>query len=393
MDHLQGYENSGCGLSLPAGRECALFYRTLWPVVQLPWHTLSLYCHEGGERMNLNAVWFFLILGLISGYAILDGFDLGVGVLHLFARDNSERRININAIGPVWDGNEVWLLVAGGSLFAVFPMAYAAILSGFYLLWILLLTSLIYRAFSLEFRNKVSSAGWQRLWDWSFGLGSLLASLLFGIMLGNILQGVSIDQDGIFTGHFLSQFNLYSILTGLLSLTVFILHGGIYMTLKTEGLLLERMQRAVSMAWFILIILFPTAVISTYYASPFLFRGLFRGLLGAPFPGIVAIIFFAAILCIPVALWFKRYALSFLASSVMIACGILLTGLGLFPRLIPSGIDPAYSLTIYNAAAGPRTLTAMLVIALISLPLVISYTIYIHRVFRGKVGSSEESHY
>jgi len=193
--------------------------------------------------MDLNAVWFFLILGLISGYAILDGFDLGVGVLHLFARDNSERRININAIGPVWDGNEVWLLVAGGSLFAVFPMAYAAILSGFYLLWILLLTSLIFRAVSLEFRNKVSSAGWQRLWDWSFGLGSLLASLLFGIMLGNILQGMSIDQDGIFTGHFLSQFNLYSILTGFLILTLFVMHGGIYMTLKTEGILLGRMQR------------------------------------------------------------------------------------------------------------------------------------------------------
>ncbi|MBI5038588.1 MAG: cytochrome d ubiquinol oxidase subunit II [Nitrospirae bacterium] len=339
--------------------------------------------------MDLNAVWFFLILGLTAGYAILDGFDLGVGVLHLFARDNSERRININAIGPVWDGNEVWLLVAGGSLFAVFPMAYAAILSGFYLLLILLLTSLIFRAVSLEFRNKVSSAAWQRLWDWSFGLGSLLASLLFGIMLGNILQGVSIDQEGIFTGHFLSQFNLFSILTGLLILTVFVMHGGIYMTLKTEGLLLERMRRAVSMAWFILIILFPTAVISTYYVSPFLFRGLLR----APFPGITAVILLAAILCIPAALWFKRYALSFLASSVMIACGILLTGLSLFPRLIPSGIDPAYSLTIYNAAAGPRTLTAMLVITLISLPLVISYTIYIHRVFKGKVAGSEESHY
>jgi cytochrome d ubiquinol oxidase subunit II len=343
--------------------------------------------------MDLNAVWFFLILGLTAGYAILDGFDLGVGVLHLFARDNSERRININAIGPVWDGNEVWLLVAGGSLFAVFPMAYATLLSGFYLLLILLLTSLIFRAVSLEFRNKVSSAAWQRLWDWSFGLGSLLASLLFGIMLGNILQGLSIGQDGIFTGHFLSQFNLYSILTGLLSLTIFVMHGGIYMTLKTEGLLLERMRQTVSMVWFILIILFPTAVISAYYVSPFLFRGLFKGLLGGPFFGTITVIFLAAILCIPAAIWFKRYALSFLASSVMIACGILLTGLGLFPRLVPSGIDPAYSLTIYNAAAGPRTLTAMLVIALISLPLVISYTLYIHRVFKGKVRISEESHY
>jgi cytochrome d ubiquinol oxidase subunit II len=259
---------------------------------------------------------------------------------------------------------------------------------------ILLLASLIFRAVALEFRNKVSSAGWQRLWDRAFGLGSLLATLSFGIMLGNILQGLSINQDGIFTGHFLSQFNLYSILTGLLVLTLFVMHGGIYMTLKTEGLLLERMLRTVSMAWFILIILFPTVVISTYYyASPFLFRGLFNGPLGAPFSRTMTVILFAAIQSIPAAMWFRRYALAFLASAVMMACVVLLTGLGLFPRLIPSGIDPAYSLTIYNASAGPRTLTAMLVVALISLPLVISYTLYIHRVFKGKVAGSEESHY
>src|SRR3972149_10799098 len=237
MDHLQGHENCGGSFSLPAGRKCALLSHTRWPAVQPPWHTLSLYCHEVGDLMDLNAVWFFLILGLISGYSILDGFDLGVGVLHLFARDNRERQIHIKAIGPVWDGNEVWLLVAGGALFAVFPLAYATVLSGFYFLMILLLASLIFRAVALEFRNKVSSAAWQRLWDWSFGLGSLLATLSFGVMLGNILRGLSINQDGIFTGHFLSQFNLYSILTGLLVLTLFVMHGGIYMTVRTESLL------------------------------------------------------------------------------------------------------------------------------------------------------------
>ncbi len=339
--------------------------------------------------MDINTVWYFLIGIFITGYAILDGFDLGVGVLHLLTRDPHERRIHINAIGPVWDGNEVWLLVGGGSLFAVFPAAYATLLSAFYLLFILLLTSLIFRAVSLEFRNKVSSARWQRFWDLSFGSGSLIASLMFGVMLGNLLQGLPIGKDGVLAGHFLSQLNLYSILMGLLCLTLFVMHGGIYLTLKTEGIALERMRRLVFVSWIVFVILYPVVVVLTSFIAPFLFKGL----LNTPFSWVIVTGLIAATSYIPLAVKQEKYFHSLLASSVMIACMIGTIGLGLFPLLVPSSIDQNYSLTIYNASAGPRTLTTMLVIALISLPLVIGYTIYIHRVFKGKVTLSEESHY
>ncbi len=339
--------------------------------------------------MDMNTAWFFLIGFFITGYAILDGFDLGVGVLHILTRDPHERRINVNAIGPVWDGNEVWLLAGGGSLFAVFPVVYATLLSAFYLPFILLLVSLIFRAVSLEFRNKVSSAGWQYFWDLSFGSGSLTASLLFGVMLGNLLQGMPIGKDGVFTGHFRSQLNLYPILIGLLTLTTFVMHGGIYMTLKTEGKLLERMRMHIFTSWIAFVILYSIVAVRTYFIAPFLFKDL----LTTPFSWVAGTVLIVATFYIPLAVKQEKYLHAFLASSVTMACMILITGLGLFPLLVPSSIDPAYSLTLYNASAGPRTLTAMLGIALISLPLIISYTVYIHRVFRGKVVISEESHY
>jgi cytochrome d ubiquinol oxidase subunit II len=170
--------------------------------------------------MDLNSIWFWLIAVLIIGYAILDGFDFGVGVLSLFGRDEKERRIHFNAIGPVWDGNEVWLITGGGALFAAFPIVYATVFSGFYLALMLLLTALIFRAVSFEFRNKVESPGWRRAWDFAFGFGSLLPAVLFGIAVGNILRGVPIDASGNFLGTFLGLLNPYSIGVGLLSLVL-----------------------------------------------------------------------------------------------------------------------------------------------------------------------------
>src|SRR3989337_2021160 len=161
--------------------------------------------------MDLNIVWFLLIGLFIIVYAILDGYDLGVGVLHLFARDDYERRVNMSAIGPLWDGNEVWLIAGGGSLLAVFPVVYSTVLSAFYIVFSLLLFSLIFRAISIEFRNKVISEGWQRYWDWGFGVGSLSSSLLFGIMLGNILQGLPVNEEHVVTAYSFSLFNPYSI--------------------------------------------------------------------------------------------------------------------------------------------------------------------------------------
>src|SRR5512147_1077494 len=174
--------------------------------------------------MDLNTVWFLLIGVLLTGYAILDGFDLGVGVLHLFARDEEERRLHINAIGPVWDGNEVWLLTGGGALFAAFPVVYATVFSGFYLALMLLLVALILRAVSMEFRSKVDSPGWKKVWDWAFGIGSLLPAILFGVAFGNVLRGIPINEQGLFTGSFLELLNPYAILIGLLSLALFTMH-------------------------------------------------------------------------------------------------------------------------------------------------------------------------
>ena len=192
--------------------------------------------------MDLNIIWFLLIAVLLIGYAILDGFDLGVGVLHLFTKDENERRININSIAPVWDGNEVWLLTAGGALFAAFPIVYATVFSGFYLAFMLLLFALIFRAVSMEFRGKVDSPKWRSVWDWAFGLGSLLPALLYGVAIGNILRGIPINSEGYFTGNFFSLLNPYSILVGLLSLVLFTMHGSIYLSMKSAGAHRERVK-------------------------------------------------------------------------------------------------------------------------------------------------------
>lgn len=338
--------------------------------------------------MDLNTIWFLLIGVLLIGYAILDGFDLGVGVLHLFARDNRERRINLNAIGPVWDGNEVWLLTGGGALFAAFPVIYATAFSGFYLAFMILLFALIFRAVSLEFRGQVDSPGWQSVWDWSFGLGSLLPAILFGVAVGNILRGLPVAADASLHVPFVALLNPYALLIGILSLVMFIMHGATYMAVKTENKLQQRMARWSVRGWMVLVILYFVATLATYFVSPFLFTG-FQG---NPLFWIVFIILLGAIVYFPMAVRAEKYFRAFLASSVTIASMIGLAAISLFPRMIPSSIDLSYSLTVYNASSTPRTLTVMLIIALIGMPLVIGYTAYIYRVFKGKVVIVEDSY-
>src|SRR4030067_3162997 len=224
--------------------------------------------------MDLNTVWYLLIGLFIVVYAILEGIYVVVGVLHLFGRDDYERRVNMSAIGPLWDGNEVWLIAGGGSLFAVFPVVYATVLSAFYILFFLLLFSLIFRAISIEFRNKVISEAWKRLWDWGFGVGSLSAALLFGIMLGNILQGLPVNEEHLVAIQSLPLFNAYSVFIGVLVLTLFTMHGASYMTLKADDLYLRRIKESLFIAWIVFIILYPVAVAVTLYISPVLFNNL-----------------------------------------------------------------------------------------------------------------------
>jgi len=299
--------------------------------------------------IDLNTTWFILVGVLITGYAILDGFDLGVGVLHLFARGNAERRINMNAVGPVWDGNEVWLLTAGGALFAAFPPVYATIFSGFYIALMLVLAASIFRAVSFEFRGKIESHGWQRLWDWSFGLGSLFPSILFGVAVGNILRGVPIDGNGLYAGSFLGLLNPYSILIGVLSLVMFVMHGALYMTLKTDGELRDRMTQWASGSWIAFVVVYLVATLYTIFEAPHLMENIFS----KPLFWVFLLMLLASTAYLPVALKAKRFFRAFLSSSTSIAAAICIAAVSLFPLLAPSSIDLSYSLTAYNACSTP----------------------------------------
>ena len=338
--------------------------------------------------MDLNTVWFWLFSILIIVYAILDGFDFGVGVLLLFECNEKERRIHFNAIGPVWDGNEVWLLTGGGALFAAFPIVYATVFSGFYLALMSLLVALIFRAVSFEFRNKVDSPTWRRAWDWAFGLGSLLPAVLFGVTIGNILHGVPIDANGNYLGTFLGLLNPYSIGVGLLSLVLFAMHGAIYLATKSDGNLRKRCQRWASNLWISYVVFYVIITVWTWLASPFLFKYSPDNLMFYIF--IIALL--GSIVYLPILLKTEKFNRAFLFSSLIIAAMLCQMALSLYPRLVPSSIDLHYSLTIYNSSSSPLTLQTMLVIAIIGVPIVIAYSIFIHYVFRGKVEITEESY-
>ncbi len=338
--------------------------------------------------MDLNTIWFGLIGVLMFGYAALDGFDLGVGVMHLFATSEKQRRTNMAAIGPVWDGNEVWLLSVGGALFAAFPIVYATTFSGFYLAFMLLLFALIFRAISLEFRAQVDSVLWKRFWDFAFGLGSLVPAVLFGVAVGNILRGLPIDAHGGLNVPFVALLNPYALLVGALSLAMFLMQGGTYLASRTEGDLCRWAARWASGAWFAFVVLYVLATIATFFTVPYLFEGI----LSKPALWIIIAAMLAGIVGVPLALRAKAYVRALLASSLSIASLIGLMGVSLYPRMVPSSLDLANSLTIYNAASTPRAHAVMLIIALTGLPLVIAYTVFVYKVFMGKIDLSRE-HY
>ena len=341
--------------------------------------------------IDLNIIWFILVGVLIIGYAILDGFDLGVGIIHLFTKKDAEKRVNFNAIGPVWDGNEVWLLTGGGALFAAFPIVYATMFSGFYIAFMLLLMALILRAVSFEFRKYVESPRSKNLWDLAFGVGSLIPALLYGVAVGNVMRGLPVELiNGKVSSSisFLGLLNPYSILVGVLSLVLFIMHGAVYLTLKSEGEQQEKMVSWVNKSWIILVILYVIATISTFFVAPYLFNGILKNVLF----WLLFIAMFASLINIPVLIRTKKFGMAFLASSVLIAMMILLFALSLFPLLVPSSTDMANSLTIYNASSTSRTLETMLIIALIGMPLVIIYTVFVYRTFKGKVIINQDSY-
>jgi cytochrome d ubiquinol oxidase subunit II len=332
-------------------------------------------------HLDLNSIWFLLVGILFTGYAMLDGFDLGIGALHLFTKKDEERRVMFNAIGPVWDGNEVWLVTGGGALFAAFPNVYATAFSGFYLALFLLLASLIFRAVAIEFRSKRPQGWWRQMWDVSFAAGSVMSSLLIGVALGNIAWGVPVDADGEFAGTFAGLLKPYPLLVGVTTVALFMMHGAIYGVMKTEGELHDKLR-----VWAVRCIIFFVICAVTLTMATLLFvPHLAPRVRENPWLFSVALANMLAIANIPREFQHRRDGRAFLSSCAAILTLMVLFALNTFPNLIYSLPHPENSLTIYNAASSPKTLRVMLVIACIGIPAVLAYTASIYWIFRGKV--------
>jgi len=331
--------------------------------------------------MDLNTIWFILIAILLIGYAILDGFDLGVGSLHLLVKNDNERRTLINSIGPVWDGNEVWLVTGGGALFAAFPDVYASVFSGFYTAFMLLLFVLIFRAVAIEFRSKQEAKWWRQMWDVLFSIASIFIAFLMGVALGNIVTGVPIGADKEYAGSFFGLIKPYTILVGITTVALFMMHGAIYLVMKTDGEIQARVKRWVNNT----IIFFVICYVSTTMATLIYYPHMIQHFKSEPALFILALLNMLAIANIPREIYHGRESWAFISSSASIAALMALFAAGIFPNIVISTINPEFSLTIYNAASSQKTLYTMLIIALIGMPFVIGYTVTIYWIFRGKV--------
>ncbi len=338
--------------------------------------------------MDLATIWYFLIGVLLAGYAILDGFDLGVGTLHLLHKGDTARRISLNSIGPVWDGNEVWLVTGGGALFAAFPEVYATVFSGFYLALILLLFALIFRAVAIEMRSKQPMPWWRSFWDWSFSLASMVAPLLFGVALGNMVMGIPLDSSHNYAGTFFSLLNPYALLMGVTTVALFAMHGAIYLLMKTEGAVHDEVRRWVKPAMLAFIVCY----VALTFASVLFVPHIGEALRERPWLWVLALLSILTMADIPREISKKRDRRAFLASMGTIALMMALFAGGMFPYLVLSNPDVAQSLTTANAASSEKTLFIMLVIALIGMPMVLAYTISIYWIFRGKVKLSSTSY-
>lgn len=338
--------------------------------------------------IDYNTWWFLVIGGLFSGYAILDGFDLGAGALHLFLNKEKSRRIALNAIGPVWDGNEVWLVIGGGALFAGFPIVYASMFSAMYIPFMLFLFALIFRAISIEFRSKEPMKWWRQMWDVSYSVSSILLAVLLGVVLGNVLQGVALGENFEFQGHWTEFLNPYAIMVGVTTLALFTMHGAIYLTMKTEGRLFEKVMLLLRRAIIFFVVSFAIVTVYTLIYIPHLSDDFQQ----APALFIAPLLAFLSIANVPRLVSKQRFRMAFIFSSITVAMLLALVAIELYPTLIISTIDEQYSLTVYNAAASEKSLGIMLTIAAIGAPLVLSYTAFVFWTFRGKVKLDETSY-
>jgi cytochrome d ubiquinol oxidase subunit II len=331
--------------------------------------------------VDLNTVWFVLIAVLFTGYFVLEGFDFGVGTLLPFlGRSDDDRRVIVGSVGPFWDANEVWVITAGGAMFAAFPEWYATLFSGFYLALFLILLALIVRGVGFEFRSKVDDPRWRRACDAGIFIGSAVPALLWGVALTNIVQGVPIDGNRQFTGTLFTLLNPHAILGGLVSLLVFTLHGAAFLTLRTTGELQDRARAVASRLWW------PAALVTMIFAAwgytstDILHR---YGLVPGTLPFITIALFIASY----VLLRLRLDSWGFTATALTIAAGSAVAFEGLFPRVMPSTLNEGWDLTIYNAASSPLTLKVMVIVVVLFLPAVLAYQAWSYWVFRHRLTS------
>jgi len=331
--------------------------------------------------LDLNTIWFVLIGVLLSGYAILDGFDLGVGAIYLFVKGDERRRMVLNSIGPVWDGNEVWLVTGGGALFAAFPHVYATVFSGFYTFFMVLIFGLIFRAVAIEFRSKQPAGWWRGMWDRAFSIASIAIAFLMGVALANMITGIPLGTDKEFSGHLIDLVTPYTLMVGVTTVALFMMHGTIYVTMKTEGELQQTLKSWINNTIIFFVICFVVVTNATliYYPS------MSRHFVEYPYLFIVPLLNMLAIANIPREIHNQHEFRAFFSSIAAIVTLMALFAIGLYPNMVLSNPDPALSLTIYTAASSQKTLGIMLIFALIGIPFVLAYTISIYWVFRGKV--------
>jgi len=337
---------------------------------------------------TLQFIWFTAFVILVCGYAVLDGFDLGVGMLHTFSKDDTERRLMLNSIGPLWDGNEVWLVTAGGALFAGFPIAYATICSSFYGLIMIFLCGIIFRAVAIEFRSKQPMAWWRWMWDVLFSLASLTIAAGLGLILGNLITGIPLDENYEFIGDVWDLISPYNLFVSVLTVSLFLMHGSIFLVMKTEGKFHDKVRGWINPTIIFFIMCYAITTVATLIWYPHMVEAI----RGRHIFFIIAIINMLAIANIPREINHGRDNRAFACSCLNIACLLTLYGIGTFPNIVRAINNPDNSITIFNSGSSVKTLHVLMVIAAIGIPLVISYTVMIYYIFHGKVKLNSNSY-
>lgn len=339
--------------------------------------------------LDYPTLWYLVVGLLFSGYAILEGFDYGAGSWHLFLRKDLSRRIAINAIGPLWDANQVWLIIGGGALFAGFPVMYATMLSTMYIPFMLFLMLLILRSSAIKFRSAENMLWWRKTWDIIYFVSNTLISFLLGVVLANLLQGVALGENYSYKGGmFFSFLNPYAIIVGVTTVSLFMTQGAIFLLLKTEGRLHARLTFLLKKSMIFFILSFAATSLYTLVFLP----GVTDKFKAYPVFFILPVLAFLAVANVPRLVSKKKYASALIFSSLTMSFLLMLVAFQLYPVLLPSTIHPDYSVTIYNAASSQKSLGIMLTIVLIGAPLLAGYFLFLYKTFHGKVKLDDTSY-